>query len=324
MSDSETANSTNSISIVVPVYNSAISLKEFVRRVEPVLTRFENHELILVNDGSADDSWDLIQEIASKYEWVLGINLIRNFGQHNALLCGIREAHFDVIVTMDDDLQHPPEEIPRLIAELEKGYDVVYGIPETQKHSLFRSMSSSFTKWLIGVALGMPHVSRSGAFRIFRTKLRDAFSDYQNPYVSIDVLVGWGTSKFGYLSVRHDPRFAGKSNYTLFKLVQHTFNMITGFSTLPLRLASLFGFLFTLLGFSVFVYVIGRYLLYGSSVEGFPFLASIIALFSGVQLFAMGIFGEYLARMYYRSIGRPPSVARETVGLHPKQEHSDD
>jgi glycosyltransferase involved in cell wall biosynthesis len=304
------------ISIVIPVYNGSETIPFLISRLETVLNHtFEAFEVIFVNDGSQDNSWDVIVQLSKKLEWVRGINLMRNYGQHNALLAGIRAAKYEIIVTMDDDLQHPPEEIPMLCAEIAKGYDVVYGIPEVQQHSILRTISSRFIKFLMGIALDSPNIPQSGAFRAFRTQIREAFLDYRSQFVSIDVLLGWGTSKFNYLPVRQDPRYAGKSNYTFRKLVRHTINMITGFSTLPLRLASLLGFVFTIFGFLVLVYVVGRDLLQGNPVQGFPFLASIIAIFSGVQLFAMGIFGEYLARMYFRLMGSPPSVTRETVGL---------
>ena len=176
----------------------------------------------------------------------------------------------------------------------------------------------------MGLALNSPDIARSSAFRAFRSQVRDAFMDYQSPFISIDVLLTWGTSKFGSVQVRHEPRYAGKSNYTLGKLVHYTFSRITSLSTFPLRLSSIIGFVFTALGFLVLVYVIAHYLFIGSPVEGFTFLASIIALFSGVQLFAMGIFGEYLARMYSRMMGRPPSVTREMVGFQPRERGSDD
>ncbi len=305
------------LSIVIPAYNSATILPVLFERLERVLVRVNGeYEIIFVNDGSQDNSWEVIRQLAGKSPRVRGIRLMRNYGQHNALLAGICAAQYEVIVTMDDDLQHPPEEIPALLAELEKGYDVVYGIPETEKHGLWRDVFSRFMKWLIGAALDIPHIPRSGAFRAFRAQLRQAFLDYRSQFVSIDVLLSWGTEKFGFVTVRHEPRYAGKSNYNFRKLVRHTFNMLTGFSTLPLRLASLLGFVFTIFGLLVLIYVVGRYLLEGSPVQGFPFLASVIALFSGVQLFAMGIFGEYLARMYFRLMGRPSSVIRDRVGFN--------
>jgi glycosyltransferase involved in cell wall biosynthesis len=300
------------ISIVIPVYNGSKTIPFLTSRLETVLPQISDaFEVIFVNDGSPDNSWDVIVQLSRIHPWVCGINLMRNYGQHNALLAGIRASRYEIIATMDDDLQHPPEELPRLCAEIAKGYDVIYGIPEVQMHGFFRIISSRFTKWFMGLALDSPYIARSGAFRAFRAQVREAFLDYRSQFVSIDVLLGWGTSKFAYLQVRHDPRYAGKSNYTFGKLVQHTFNMVTGFSTLPLRLASLLGFMFTIFGFLVLVYVIGRYLIQGSSVQGFPFLSSIIAIFSGAQLFALGIIGEYLGRMYLRSSNRPTYIVRE-------------
>jgi undecaprenyl-phosphate 4-deoxy-4-formamido-L-arabinose transferase len=150
------------------------------------------------------------------------------------------------------------------------------------------------------------------AFRVFRTQLRQAFANYESPFVSIDVLLTWGTTRFAAIPVRHDERTLGVSNYTLRKLIVHALNMMTGFSTLPLQIASLMGFTLTLFGILILVYVAGR-LLFESSIPGFPFLASIIAIFSGAQLFALGIIGEYLSRMHVRIMGRPSSIIREAT-----------
>ena len=148
------------------------------------------------------------------------------------------------------------------------------------------------------------------AFRVFRTQLRQAFHDYESPFVSIDVLLTWATNRFGAVPVRHDPRKLGTSNYTIRKLLIHALNMMTGFSIVPLQIASVTGFVFTLFGFAVLIQVIGRYLIEGGAVPGFPFLASVIAIFSGAQLFALGIIGEYLARVHSRSMGRPTYAIR--------------
>lgn len=313
-------------SIVVPVFNSAATLELLVKRLESVMNDLAStYELIFINDDSRDNSWQVIVRLSEQYPWVKGINLMRNFGQHNALLTGILAAQYEVIVTMDDDLQHPPEEIHKLTDELmNKGLDVVYGVPEIQEHTFFRSFTSNITKKIMSLALGLPNVEQSGAFRAFRIEVRKAFREYRSPSVSIDALLGWGTTRFGYVVVDHKPRHMGRSNYTFRKLVRHTINMLTGFSTLPLRLASLLGFAFTGFGFFVLVYVLVRYFIEGSPVQGFPFLASIIALFSGVQLFVTGIFGEYLALIFFNIMGRPLGVARETVGFLPNlEEHHD-
>jgi undecaprenyl-phosphate 4-deoxy-4-formamido-L-arabinose transferase len=214
---------------------------------------------------------------------------------------------------MDDDLQHPPTEITKLIAKLEEGYDVVYGSPAQQQHGLWRDLASQITKLALQGSMGVEIARKVSAFRVFRTEVRRAFADYHSPFVSIDVLLTWGTTRFAAVSVAHNLRKYGASNYTFRKLVTHAVNMITGFSILPLQVASLTGFVFTLFGILVFIYVVGRYLLQGTPVPGFPFLASIIAIFSGAQLFALGIIGEYLARVHFRTMDRPVYTVRTTT-----------
>jgi len=211
-------------------------------------------------------------------------------------------------------MQHPPEEIPRLLAPLAEGQDVVYGTPRSLPHSLLRNAASWITKLVLQKAMGAETARKVSAFRAFRTNLRGAFENYQSPFVSIDVLLTWGTRRFTAVEVEHRPRQIGRSQYTLRSLVTHALTVATGFSTLPLRLASLVGFSFTLLGLAVLAWVVGRYLVSGGSVPGFPFLASIIAIFSGAQFFALGIIGEYLARMHARMMERPTYAIAEAIG----------
>jgi len=311
----------SSISVVVPVYNSEPTLGQLVVRLEPVLrARAGAFEVVLVNDGSQDKSWQVICELAEQHSFVRGLDLMRNYGQHNALLAGIRTARHDIIVSMDDDLQHPPEEIPRLLDKLAEGYDVVYGTPQKEQHGLWRDMASMVSKMVLRSAVGSEEARSISAFRAFRRQVRDAFANYEGPSVFIDALLTWGTVRFGAIPVRYEARPAGTSSYTFRKLVVHALNMMTGFSTLPLKLASLIGFVFTLFGLVVLGFVVGSYLLYGGSMPGFPFLASVIAVFSGAQLFALGVMGEYLARMHFRSMGQPYSVVRSTVGFSPDRE----
>ncbi len=304
----------NSLSIVIPVYRSAESLPELIAelgRALPTLT--DTYEVILVDDGSPDNSWQIIDRLAREHPWLRGITLMRNYGQHNALLCGIRAARHEIIVTMDDDLQHPPAELPRLLATLAEGYDVVYGTPQHEQHGLMRDLASQITKLALQGSMGVDIARKVSAFRAFRAQLRDAFANYRSPYVNIDVLLTWATTRFTAVEVRHDPRKYGASTYTMRKLVRHALNMITGFSIIPLQIASLVGFTFTLFGMGVLVYVVGRALLFGIVVPGFAFLASIIAIFSGAQLFALGIIGEYLARIHFRSMERPVYTVRSTT-----------
>jgi undecaprenyl-phosphate 4-deoxy-4-formamido-L-arabinose transferase len=301
--------------VVVPVYRGAETIRELVAGLKPVLAReFEAFEILLVDDGSPDASWDVIAALAAEEPLVRGLRLMRNYGQHNALLCGIRAARHDLIVTMDDDLQHPPEEIPKLLAALRGGYDVVYGTPERARHGLLRNLASAATKMVLKNAMGAQTARRVSAFRAFDTRLREAFAEYGSPLVSIDVLLTWGTTRFTHVLVRHEPRRAGKTNYTVRKLLVHALNMVTGFSVAPLRLASFLGFAFTLFGMGVLAYVLIRYLTFGSAVPGFAFLASVIAVFSGAQLFALGVLGEYLGRVHARTLDRPVYTVREKTG----------
>jgi glycosyltransferase involved in cell wall biosynthesis len=304
------------VSVVVPAYNSGEILPQLVARLEPVLQGLGgDYELLLVNDGSRDDTWSVIQHLAASNSWVRGICMMRNYGQHNALLAGIREAQFTRLVTMDDDLQHPPEELPKLLAALSDDLDVVYAPPEHEQHGFLRDLASVITKTALSSSMGSANARQVSAWRVFRTQLRDAFVQCSSPLVSIDVLLTWGTTRFGALPLRHDARAAGVSNYTFAKLVRHAFNMMTGFSVAPLQLASVVGFFFTLFGIGVLGYVLVIYFWKGSSVAGFPFLASVIAIFSGAQLFALGIIGEYLARMHFRIMEKPQYAVRVRTGI---------
>jgi undecaprenyl-phosphate 4-deoxy-4-formamido-L-arabinose transferase len=242
---------------------------------------------------------------------------MRNFGQHNALLCGIRAAQFDTIVTMDDDLQHPPEEIPKLLTVFaQSGCDVLYGTPTHDQYGLMRKIATFVTKLALRTVMDAKVVQDVSAFRVIRSQVATAFRNYEAPFVSIDVLLTWGTSRFGSIRIRHEPRHEGTSGYTLRKLASHTMNLVTGFTALPLRIASIVGFLLSWIGFGVLCYVLVRYLFLGDTVPGFPFLASIVAIFSGAQLFSIGIIGEYLARMHFRSMQMPTYVIRTSAGKY--------
>lgn len=239
---------------------------------------------------------------------------MRNYGQHNALLTGIRLAQYQVIVTLDDDLQNPPEEIPTLLSHLGQGHDVVYGTPMVEQHGVWRNMASRVTKLALKGAMGVDIARDVSAFRAFRSHVCSAFAAFDGPAVNLDVLLTWGTTRFDSVDVQHHRRKRGGSNYTLRKLVVHAVNMVTGFSTQPLRLTSGMGFAFTLIGMGLFAYLILRYLIDGVAVPGFLFLASSMVLFSGAQMFALGIIGEYLASIHRRSMARPISVVRRMTG----------
>jgi len=300
------------ISVVVPVYHGERFVEPLVERLALVLPTFaEAYEVILVNDGSPDSSWSAIERMAKKYPWVRGINLMRNYGQHNATVCGLRAVRYDITVTMDQDLQHPPEEIPHLLAKLDDGFDVVYGAPHKLPQGWVRNVLTAGIKDLLARAIGISSVRNISAFRAFRTDLRKAFANFQSPSLILDVLLSWGSTRFTSVKVNIAP--AEESNYDFRGLVRVALLILTGYSTAPLRIASWTGFIMTIFGVSVFGYVLVVYFTVGS-LPGFPFLASIVSLFSGAQLFTLGIIGEYLARVFDRSMDRPIYVVQSTVG----------
>ena len=246
-----------SLSAVVPVYNSEGMLPSLVQKLVAVLSPLASRfEIVLVNDCSRDGSWKAIEALAAQDPRVRGIDLMRNFGQHNALLAGIRQADGEVIVTLDDDLQNPPEEIPKLLDRLKEGLDVVYGYPEKESHGLFRTLASKMTKIAVQEGTGKEIARKISTFRAFRSNLRRSFTDYRSPFLSIDVLLSWSTNRFAAIPVRHDPRAQGRSQYSLRKLLLHALNMMTGFTTWPLRLASVMGLCLTLFGVALLAYVL--------------------------------------------------------------------
>jgi glycosyltransferase involved in cell wall biosynthesis/ribosomal protein S18 acetylase RimI-like enzyme len=299
---------------VVPVFNGSVTIPDLVRRCHATLAECASlYELILVNDASTDGSWALIADLAASDPSIRGIDLGRNYGQHNALLAGIRAARFDITVTIDDDLQNPPEEIPTLLAALTNDQDVVYGGPIAKRQRLDRRLATQVIVRALRV-LGGRTAPMVNAFRAFRTELRDGFADYTGPDVSIDGLLTWQTDRFTSVPVEHHARAHGESNYSLLKLIRHAMTMITAFSTRPLRMASGLGFLVIIFGIVVLAYVLVSFAVEGGSVPGFPFLASIISIFSGAQLFAIGVIGEYLARVHVRVMSRPSYTVRTTTG----------
>jgi glycosyltransferase involved in cell wall biosynthesis len=293
------------VSVVVPVYRGAPTLRELCERVELVLIPTNNpFEIILVDDGSPDDSWKVIKDLAADHGAVRGLRLGRNYGQHAALLAGIRSARFSTTITLDDDLQNPPEEIPRLLAALTQGDDVVYGVPTIVQQDLLRRLAGRLARWSIK-ASGIEHAPSVSSFRAFRTDLRRSFDVAIGPAVDVDSLLAWGTTHFGSVKVAHSERKVGVSNYTFRRLLAHAFDFLTGYSALPLRIATFVGLAASGFGVILLGWVLGHVLFGGDSVSGFPFVASTIIIFSGVQLVMLGLIGEYVGRIHFRVMGKP-------------------
>ena len=296
------------VSLVCPVYCSAQTLRILVDEVCTCLNGAYKFEILLIDDRSTDSSWLEILQISKENSAVRGIRLGRNVGQHGALLAGIRSARFDKIVTIDDDLQNPPSEVIKLVQALDSNGGVVYGVSTDVKQKLWRKASSIGAKQLFKKFLGFDSAVKISSFRAFETNLRNAFSGEIGPSVSIDSLLTWSTSTFCSIDVQHHPRLQGKSHYSFRKLVRFMIDTATGYSVVPLRLATTLGSIVTILGFVMFLWVTLRPLLTGVSVPGFPLLAASLAIFSGTQLLVLGILGEYIGKMHFRVMNKPSYV----------------
>lgn len=300
------------ISVVVPCYKSVDTLPELVKRLMEELPRVAtDFEIILVVDGSPDDTYAAAREQERLHpDHVRALLLRRNYGQHNALIAGLLRARFPITVTIDDDLQHRPSELPTLLAPLEDPLvDLVYGVAKEEEHGFFRSLASRSVKAALAAA-DVPSANDVSAFRAFRTELRDGFAHVADQFSNLDVLLSWTTTSIRKAKVEMDQRAAGTSNYNFSKLVRHALNMITGYGTVPLKLVTWLGLIVSVFGFGLLVYVVVSYLTGSIEVAGFTTLASLLAMLCGAMMLCIGILGEYLGRLHFRSMQRPTFLVR--------------
>ena len=302
------------VSVIIPTFRSPNTLSRLVDEITGTTWWNSECEIIIVDDGNLDGTWATLQAIAATQINVRAMRLSRNFGQHAALLAGIREAQNHIVVTLDDDLQNPPAEAEKLLAALRDDVDVVYGTPRVVGQGAWRRFSSALSKYLMKVSLGFEHAEHISSFRVFRTSLRDGFAENLGPGVSIDAMLNWSTTRFTSLEVEHRSRESGRSNYNFWKLLRFMLDTATGYSTAPLRAATGLGLLTVLLSIGVLVWVVGHPLVTGESVPGFPFLAATIAIFSGTQLIVLGVLGQYLGRMHFRVMNKPTYTIAERIG----------
>jgi len=304
------------ISVVIPLYNEEESIEELYSQLVPVMVDLgEPYEIIFVDDGSKDKSFDILQGLHIKDNHVKVIRLTRNFGQPAAKSAGFDFSKGKIVVTIDADLEHPPEEIPKLIKKIEEGYDVVYGIFSERKHSTFRIAGSGFSKWVLSkiVTVGRTNISGFAAMRasaIERLKLCGERTRF------LSGLLSWTGANVGTVEVEHRYRHAGKSRYGIFKLLGLWFDMIVSFTDLPLRLASVGGFILGAIGLLMALGYLIRYLLYGFGVPGFATTTILLFIFFGFQFLYLGIIGEYLARINTEVRHRPRYIVREALGAY--------
>lgn len=302
------------LSVVVPVYRSADSLPALVERLRAALDVIgRSYELVLVDDGSPDDSWQVLQQIqAANGDVVTALQLMRNFGQHNALMCGFRHCRGRYIVTLDDDLQNPPEEIIKLLKAIEvEKLDVVYGRYHTKEHALGRNLGSYLVNGFFQTVFHTPVTVSS--FRIIRRELIESILSYALNFTYIDGLLAWNTQRIGEVAAEHRARKSGPSGYSVPKLITLALNLVTNFSVLPLQIASGTGFLAALAGFVLGAYYLVQYFSSNIGVPGYASTIVAVLVLGGLQLLSLGLIGEYVGRLHLNVNRKPQYIVRQVL-----------
>ena len=297
-------------SVIIPIYNASATLTELVSRIHKVfLVLKKDYEIIMIDDNSRDNSWEIIKKLKNDYENIRIIRLRRNFGQHNALMCGFNFIQGKYVITLDDDLQNPPEEIPKLIDKYKEGFDIVYGVYQKKAHNPIKNLGSRMIGWYYCKVFGMHN--RISAFRLISGEVVKKIIHYDKSFTYIDGLISWNTGSVGEIIVKHSARTSGKSGYNIANILKLSFNMLTNFSAFPIRVVSLLGLSFSLLGFGMGIYFMIKTFVINIPVTGYTSTIVAITIFSGVQLLTVGIIGEYIARIHMNINKKPQYVIKE-------------
>jgi len=303
------------LSIVIPVYNAANTIGDLVGRLIDSLGLGNNLQIILVNDGSKDNSHQICLDLVSKYpQNLVYLNLARNFGEHNAVIAGLNYAQGDYTVIMDDDFQNPPEEVSKLVTEaIEKQYDIVYTYYDKKQDSWLRNLGSGFNDWVANFMLQKPKGLYLSSFKCFSKLIVQEIINYKGPYPYIDGLALRCTTNIGKIKVRHDKRQVGRSGYTFKKLIRLWLNMFVNFSIVPLRISFFLGLIFSCLGLLLSIFIVIDKLLNPQIPLGWPSLIIAVMVFSGVQLLILGLVGEYIGHLLLSHNRKPQYVVRQVV-----------
>lgn len=316
-------NRTDLISIVVPVFNEKENLQELITRLAESCNRLERpFEIILVDDGSRDSSPDIITEAVEQSEGnIAGVLLNRNYGQHAAVMAGFAESRGSIVVTLDADLQNPPEEIPKLVEKIDEGFDVVGSVRVPRCDTFFRRIASLIVNKVAQKATGVIMHDYGCMLRAYHRNIVDAMLVCEERSTFIPVLANSFARHATEIEVQHDKRSNGKSKYSLWKLINLQFDLLTSMTTFPLRLLSIVGMFISVvgIGFGMFLFIMR--LIYGVTwaAEGVFTLFAILFIFVGTQFIAMGLLGEYLGRIYYDVRGRPRYFVQKVVGRNMKE-----
>jgi len=300
-------------SIVIPVYNGAKTIEELFDRIKKTFELTGNaFEVVFIEDGGMDNSWDVIDVLKKKFpNDIIAIKLARNFGQHNAILCGIHFVSGDFIITIDDDLQIPPEEIPKLIkAQAETGAELVYGVYEAKQHGFMRNLGSRMIQRILKMAFDAKGPITS--FRLISSSLYERIKSHKQSFIYIEGLFLWHTQHIARVVVDHKSRRIGESNYTFAKLLQLTINLIFNFTTFPLRIIIFIGLAFSIVSFGLGAFFIFRKIFYEVPL-GYTSIIVSIYFSSSVLLLILGVMGEYLSRLYSLQNNRPQFSIKEIL-----------
>lgn len=299
-------------SIVIPVYNSAGMLEQLIAELQSEL-QGRSYEVVLVNDGSPDNSWDVLQKLAAEHSHLTVIDLIRNYGQHSAMFCGFQHARGRYVITMDDDLQNPPSQVPLLIDKVEEGFDVVFGRFHQKQHGLLRKLGSRIVGWLNRKLFGKPADLVLSNFRIIRREIVDAICETRTAFPYIPGMLLLTGRSFGNVDVEHHPRRSGSSGYGVAAIASLVWRIIFNYSALPLRWACFTGIAVSVVSFLIGLFFLVKALLVGTVSPGFPTLVCLLAFCNGVTLLVLSLLSEYIVRVVNEVSGIPAFRIRSSI-----------
>ena len=304
------------LSIVIPVYNEESNLAPLMERLYPVMGVLGRpFEIIFTNDGSRDRSLEILRRMVEQYPGVRVLEFNGNFGQHMAILAAFEVSRGEIVITLDADLQNPPEEIPRLAAEIEKGFDVVGTIRQKRQDSLFRKLASRVVNITTNKMTGMEMNDYGCMLRAYHRNIIENINRCGESTTFIPALAQTFASNPTEIEVAHAERAAGESKYSLYKLIRLNFDLMTGFSVVPLQLFGLFGILTSALSLAFGLFLLIRRFIVGAEVEGVFTLFAILFFFIGIIIMGIGIVGEYVGRIYQEVRKRPRFVVRRSYGF---------
>ncbi|TAK04504.1 glycosyltransferase [bacterium] len=302
------------LSVVIPLYNEVVTIERLHERLSDVLASLDKScEVIYVDDGSTDGTTEILQRLHLKDLKVKVVVFNRNYGQHAAVMAGFERARGEIVVTLDGDLQNPPEEIPKLLAKIEEGYDVVGGWREGRQDSLVRRVLSYMINQVTSVIVGVKMRDYGCMLRAYRRQVVERICQCQEISSFIPVLANSFAGSVTEVPVAHSPRSSGRSKYTPFRLLRLNFDLLTGFSLLPIQVVSFAGIVISFLGLGFAFFLGVRRLFVGPEVEGVFTLFAILFFFVGLQILALGLIGEYIGRIYMEVRRRPRYVIKEIL-----------